>query len=117
MGLIAYCGLNCDKCEAYIATQAGDEDAKAKIAEKWRIDYNSPEITAANATCDGMRHGRWPSGRIWPPMSRPGGCAKSLLTCAHCDAYGSCQTLAGFLGFAPSLKDGLEVIRRSLGKA
>jgi hypothetical protein len=117
MSLIAYCGLNCEKCEAYIATQAGDEDAKERIAEKWRVAYNSPEITAANATCDGCAAaaGRVGGYGLQCPM-RACARAKAIPTCAHCDSYASCPTLAGFLGSAPSLKDGLEAIRKSLGK-
>lgn len=117
MSLTAYCGLNCGKCEAYIATQANDEKAKERVAEKWRVDYHSPEITVANATCDGCAaEGRIGGFCLQCPVRA---CARVKLvpTCAHCDAYGSCETVAGFLGFAPSLKDGLEAIRRSLGKA
>ena len=32
---IAYCGLDCEKCEAYIATQNDDDDLRAKVAKEW----------------------------------------------------------------------------------
>ncbi len=55
--LIAACGLDCAKCDAYIATQANDQVALEKVAERWRVDYKSPNITAANILCDGCMTG------------------------------------------------------------
>ena len=37
--MIAVCGLDCAKCEAYLATQANDEAAKERVAAKWRAQY------------------------------------------------------------------------------
>ena len=55
--LIAACGLDCAKCDAYIATQANDQAALEQIAEKWRVEYNAPVILAANFLCDGCMAG------------------------------------------------------------
>lgn len=43
--MIAYCGLVCTNCPAYVATQADDRDALEKVAAQWREQFNSPEIT------------------------------------------------------------------------
>ncbi|MBM3297286.1 MAG: DUF3795 domain-containing protein, partial [Candidatus Aminicenantes bacterium] len=43
--IIAYCGLVCSDCPAYIATQAGDKPALDKVVEQWRTEYNVPDIT------------------------------------------------------------------------
>ena len=51
--MIAYCGLDCAGCEAYLATQANDEAAKQKLLEKWRVEFDAPEMTMASVTCDG----------------------------------------------------------------
>jgi len=38
--IIAYCGLVCTDCPAYIATQADDRVARAKISSKhWKGDH------------------------------------------------------------------------------
>ncbi|MCJ7695886.1 MAG: DUF3795 domain-containing protein, partial [Anaerolineaceae bacterium] len=50
---IAFCGLDCSQCEAYIVTQADDEEGKIKLAQKWRVEYDSPEIDVVSVTCDG----------------------------------------------------------------
>ena len=41
---IAYCGLNCETCEARIATENNDDEARTKVAEKWS-ELNGVEIT------------------------------------------------------------------------
>ncbi len=33
--MIAFCGLHCAECEAYLATQAGDNDMRADAAKQW----------------------------------------------------------------------------------
>ena len=52
--MIAYCGLDCSKCDAYIATT---EDSKAKreeTAQKWSKMYRF-EITPEKINCDGCQ--------------------------------------------------------------
>ena len=39
---IAYCGLICTDCTAYIATQNNDDDMRKATAEKWAVEYNYP---------------------------------------------------------------------------
>ena len=51
--IIAYCGLVCSDCSAYIATQADDQEALEKVAAQWREQYNVPNITVASVLCDG----------------------------------------------------------------
>ena len=33
--MIAYCGLNCEKCDAYIATINNDQELRKKTAKLW----------------------------------------------------------------------------------
>jgi len=35
--MIAYCGLDCSKCEGYLATQANDPGQIAKVAKIWSV--------------------------------------------------------------------------------
>ncbi|HEY5158429.1 MAG TPA: DUF3795 domain-containing protein, partial [Anaerolineales bacterium] len=55
--LYAACGLDCSKCDAYVATQANDQAALVQIAAKWRVEYNAPTISAENILCDGCMAG------------------------------------------------------------
>ena len=41
---IAYCGLDCEFCEARIATVNSDDDLRKKVAKEW-TELNGVDIT------------------------------------------------------------------------
>jgi len=47
-GIIAYCGLDCGKCDAFAATQARDLERKAEIAKRWtqgfKVEFKPEEV-------------------------------------------------------------------------
>ena len=53
--LIACCGLDCESCDARIATVKNDNELREKTAQKWSAMNNAPEITAATINCMGCR--------------------------------------------------------------
>jgi hypothetical protein len=113
--MIAVCGLDCAKCEGYLATQANDEAAKERVAAKWQKEFNAPGITAAYVTCDGCLafEGRL-GGHCGECEIRACGVARNLPNCAHCPDYATCEKLAGFLKFVPDARVTLDEIRRGL---
>ena len=48
---IAYCGLDCEKCQAHIATIKNDDALREKVAKEWS-DLNKVEITYDMITND-----------------------------------------------------------------
>lgn len=52
--LIAYCGLDCEKCDARIATVNGDDELRTKTAKLWS-ELNGVEITPEMINCVGCR--------------------------------------------------------------
>lgn len=50
--LIACCGLDCEGCDARIATVGNDNELREKTARKWSEMNNAPEITAATIIWD-----------------------------------------------------------------
>jgi len=52
--LIAYCGLDCEACEARLATIRGDEVLRQKVAALWS-QLNGVEITPEMIHCVGCR--------------------------------------------------------------
>ncbi len=51
---IAYCGLDCEKCEARTATLNNDNALREKVAENWS-KLNGVEITPEMINCEGCR--------------------------------------------------------------
>jgi hypothetical protein len=51
---IAVCGLDCEKCEARIATINNDDKLRQKVAKAWS-KLNGVEITPAMINCVGCR--------------------------------------------------------------
>ncbi len=88
---IAYCGLNCESCEARLATISNDEALRQKVAKEWS-ELNNAEITPEMICCDGCRI----PGRKTPycealcPIRQ---CAlkRNLETCGECTDVKKCE--------------------------
>ncbi|MCP3923609.1 MAG: DUF3795 domain-containing protein [Desulfobacterales bacterium] len=52
--MLAYCGLTCDTCGAYIATRENDDVRREKVAKEWSKTFNV-EIPASSINCDGCK--------------------------------------------------------------
>ena len=52
--MIAYCGLNCEKCDAYLATINDDNELREKTAKLWST-YNAVKIEPKMINCTGCR--------------------------------------------------------------
>lgn len=108
--MIACCGLDCSKCDAFIATSRDDNAMRARIAEKWSKEFGT-EFAPENINCmgclaDGVKLG------YCEHMCEIRKCAvaRNLSTCADCRAY-ACVALNGFFGKVPAAKETLEAIR------
>lgn len=53
--LIACCGLDCENCDARIATINNDEKLREETAQKWSVMNNTSEITPETINCTGCR--------------------------------------------------------------
>ena len=51
---IAYCGLNCETCQARIATINNDNELREKVSKLWS-ELNGVEITPEMINCAGCR--------------------------------------------------------------
>ena len=113
--IIAYCGLVCADCPAYIATQADDHTAMERVAAQWRKMFNAPEITAESVICDGClgTNGGRLSGYGSKCDIRACAVEQGVVNCAHCADY-ACDKLKGFFSHAPEARAMLDEIRRSL---
>ena len=91
--LIAYCGLNCETCDARIATVRNDDALREKTAALWS-ELNGVEITKDMISCTGCRTEgvKTPYCESLCPIRR---CAteKGYETCGDCGLPDECETL------------------------
>lgn len=52
--MIAYCGLDCEKCDAYLATINDDQALREKTAKLW-AELNNAPILPEHINCEGCR--------------------------------------------------------------
>jgi hypothetical protein len=111
--IVATCGIVCTECDAYKATQAGDQDAlEAMAAEASR--QLGVEMTADETMCDGCLGF---SGR---QITYCGVCAiracgiENLVdNCAHCEQY-ACEKIEAFARPGSAHRQTLDAIRAEL---
>ena len=108
--MIAYCGLICTDCGAYIATQANDPAAIRRVRDQWRKEYNAPTMSEDDVTCDGCLVEGLKCSHCAECEIRACGVARGVANCAHCADY-ACDKLEGFFGFVPDARRVLDEIR------
>jgi hypothetical protein len=112
--MIAYCGLVCTDCEAYIATQANDLAALERMAARAREQFNNPDLTVESAMCDGcLSDSERLCGYCFECQVRACGLGRGVVNCAHCANY-ACGKLEGFFDMAPHARATLDGIYAGL---
>ena len=111
--MIAYCGLDCAECPAFLAWKNDDD----KLREKQAVEWSSPDypLSAEDINCVGCKIDAEPKFKFCGSCSVKA-CASTRgeETCAHCDDYG-CDTLEGWLAQAgDELRQKLEKMRAAL---
>jgi hypothetical protein len=109
--IVAYCGLVCTDCEAYLATQANDLAALEEMVARAREQLNAPHLTIESATCDGCLtdDGR-KCGYCFECEIRACGVARGVANCGYCPDY-ACEKLTGFFSRAPHARTVLDGLR------
>jgi len=111
--MIAYCGLRCDMCPTFLATQENDDKKREKVAEQWSKQFGM-NLAAQDINCDGCKSF---TGKLFGHCSNceiKKCCSeKKMDNCASCDNY-ACKILNVFFEFAPHAKDCLEKLRKNM---
>ncbi|UCD05185.1 MAG: DUF3795 domain-containing protein [candidate division WOR-3 bacterium] len=104
--MIAYCGLVCTGCPAFIATQNNSEEERQRVVEKWSSEQYPLE--AKDINCDGCLSS---GGRLLKFCHecevRACGFERGVENCAHCDDF-ACSKLEKLY----SMIDGTEARER-----
>ena len=106
--LVAFCGIDCEKCDAYIATRNDDYALREKTAQLWGQLNNAP-ILPEHINCDGCRA----NGRktvYCDSMCRVRQCAriKGVATCGDCPELDGCSVVGAIHAYSPEARQNLE---------
>lgn len=111
--MIACCGLDCEKCDARIATITNDDALREKTAALW-TKLNGVTITPEMMNCTGCRveGAKTPFCDSICPIR---GCVRErgLETCADCARMDDCQTLGRITANNPSALENLKQFRQT----
>ena len=112
---IAYCGLICTDCGAYLATQQNDDKKRKEIAEMWTKkyshDFKPEDINCVGCVVVAGKH----VGHCGMCQIRKCGQAKSVINCAYCSDY-ICGELGKFFEMVPACKKTLDGIKQGMAK-
>jgi hypothetical protein len=106
--LIAICGLDCEHCDAYIATKNNDQVLREQTAKRWS-ELNQAPILPEHINCEGCR---MDGAKTLFCSSlceiRKCAVAKSLETCGECEEKGSCPKVGAIWRHNPQAKTNLK---------
>ena len=106
--MIACCGLDCEKCDAYIATIRDDQALREKTAKEWS-KLNHAEILPEHINCEGCRT----SGSKFvycEHMCEIRRCVRSkgMATCGDCSRLEECPTVGQVIAHVPEALENLK---------
>ena len=106
--MIACCGLDCEKCDAYLATIRNDQALREKTAKLW-AELNNAPILPEHINCEGCRL-NGPKTYFCSTLCQVRQCAlgKGFTTCGDCPEMDTCQTVAMVISNNPDARKNLK---------
>lgn len=106
--MIGCCGLNCEKCDAYLATVNNDQALREKTAKLWAKLNNAP-ILPEHINCEGCRV-NGAKTVFCESLCEIRKCAlqKGFSTCGDCPELKTCLTVGAILKNNPSALENLK---------
>ncbi len=108
--MMGCCGINCEQCDAYLATLHNDDDLRVKTAQLWS-KLNHTSITPEMINCTGCRT-EGVKTFFCSNLCQIRQCVQNrgFETCADCAELNGCKTVALIHTHKP---EALENLRRS----
>lgn len=105
--MIAYCGLDCEKCDAYLATINDDQALREKTAKLW-AELNNAPILPEHINCQGCRV-EGIKTMFCDSLCDIRQCAlkKGVTTCGDCPDMGECQIIGVIIANNPEALENL----------
>ncbi|MCP4231673.1 MAG: DUF3795 domain-containing protein [bacterium] len=113
---VSPCGLVCEGCPAYVATQQGNIDAVAEVTAYWASEY-APELTADDVWCEGCHAEEGKPLYLYARTCAVRECVpeRGVPNCAHCEEY-QCDKLKKLLRTMPTARNMLKKLREGMGE-
>ena len=108
--IIARCGIECTKCDAYIATKSNDDALRKTTAENWSKMFNA-DIEAKDINCLGC-NSEVLFSHCFECDVRKCNNDKSQENCSECSDYG-CDRIDSFFKMVPEAKTVLDSLRQN----
>ncbi len=110
--MIAYCGLDCEKCDAYLATINDDQALREKTAKLWAKLNNVP-ILPEHINCEGCRVDGMKT-IYCDSLCAIRQCAvqKGVTTCGDCQSFETCWTVGTIFADAPEALENLRQVSK-----
>lgn len=105
--MIGFCGLDCEKCDAYIATISDDQALRIKTAKLWS-ELNHAPILPEHINCEGCRMDGAKTV-FCSSLCDIRRCAlkKDVPTCGDCPDLGTCPKVEMILSVNPDAVENL----------
>lgn len=106
--MIAYCGLDCEKCDAYLATIHDDQELREKTAKLW-AELNQAPILPEHINCQGCRV-EGVKTVFCDSLCEIRQCAlkKGVVTCGDCPELENCQIVGAVISNNPEALENLK---------
>ena len=106
--LIAYCGLDCGKCDAFIATKNDDQALRERTAKLW-AELNNAPILPEHINCEGCRADGVKTF-FCQSLCAVRQCAvgKGVGTCGDCSEMESCPKVGAIISHNPDVLKNLK---------
>ena len=110
--MIGYCGLDCEACDAYLATVHDDQALREKTAKLW-AELNQAPILPEDINCLGCRRDGVKTV-FCQHLCAIRLCAlkKGVTTCGSCPELENCRTVEAVIRNNPDAKKNLEEAMR-----
>ena len=106
--LIAICGLDCEKCDSYIATKNNDQALREKTAKYWS-ELNHVTILPEHINCEGCRMDGVKTAFCSNLCEiRKCALAKGYATCGDCSEKDACPKVGAIWQHKPEAKENLK---------
>lgn len=106
--MIAYCGLDCETCDAYLATVHDDRELRVKTADLWsklnHVPISPEEIECLGCRADGVKTVFCESLCAIRRCARK----KGMESCGNCPKMGTCPALSTITSGHPEALENLK---------